>query len=152
MSLVVIDVCNGRSLQDSAEHLNSSSQSSSSSSSISSKGKDSGTNDTWIQESGLSLPKPYVMSENTLSGKSDVVGIDRILFPASFSSLPQPLRNIVNTIVRIPVIVAGLIVGENAELIGLQAMQIGNALLMMGSNKFGQSSHLFLCHSFCNSM
>lgn len=102
---------------------------------------ESNGNRTWVQESGKNLTKPYVMSENTLSGKSDVIGIDRILFPASYSKLPQPLRNVVNTIVRIPVIVAGLIVGENAELIGLQAMQVGNALLMMGSHKFGESHH-----------
>lgn len=99
---------------------------------------DSSSNRTWVLESGKELTKPYVMSENTLSGKSDVIGIDRILFPASYSNLPQPLRNIINTIIRIPVIVAGLIVGENAELIGLQAMQVGNALLMMGSHNFGQ--------------
>lgn len=105
----------------------------------------SNANRTWVQESGKNLTKPYVMSENTLSGKSDVVGIDRILFPASYSRLPQPLRNVVNTIVRIPVIVAGLIIGENAELIGLQAMQVGNALLMMGSHKFGESPHLISC-------
>ena len=80
---------------------------------------------------------PYIMSERTLSGRNDVVGIDRILFPPSYSSLPQPLRNVVNTVVRIPVIIAGLIVGENAELMGLQALQVGNALLMAGIQGLG---------------
>lgn len=93
-------------------------------------------NRTLVREFEM-LTKPHVMSEITLSGKSDAVGIERILFPASFSRLPQPLRNIVDTVVRIPVMLVGLVLGENAELLGLQTMQIGNSLLMLGSHNFG---------------
>ena len=131
LPLIVIDLSCCRSLHEAVD------MDPNAASSAGSHRPDRSTNRTWVWESGKNLTKPYVMSENTLSGKSDVIGIDRILFPASYSNLPQPLRNIVNTIVRIPIIVAGLIVGENAELLGLQAMQVGNALLMMGAQKFG---------------
>jgi hypothetical protein len=103
-------------------------------------------NQTSINESGKDMPVPHTISESVLTGLS-AFNLDRFLFPRSFQNMMEPLKTILNTLLRLPVILGGLIVGEYAELLGLQAMQLGNALLLMGVQGFGEYSFLF--HRSC---
>ena len=100
-------------------------------------------NQTFIDASGVNLPKPSTISESTLRGFSRLGFLDGILFPKSFKNMVEPLKTFLNLLLRLPIIIAGLIVGENAELLGLQAMQVGNAFLLMGAQGFGEISCFF---------
>lgn len=100
-------------------------------------------NQTFIDASGVNLPIPSTLSENTLRGFSRFGFLDSVLFPKSFKNMVEPLKTFLNLLLRLPIIIAGLIVGENAELLGLQTMQVGNAFLLMGAQGFGEISYFF---------
>ena len=95
-------------------------------------------NQTLVNLSGSSLPVPATLSESVLRGLNSY-GLDRFLFPRSFQNMMEPLKTILNILLRLPIIIVGLIVGEYTELLGLQTMQLGNALLLLGVQGFGKS-------------
>jgi len=109
-------------------------------------------NETAVNISGHDLPKPSTMTDYVLRGLNGY-GLDSLIFPRSFKDMLEPLKTFLNLLLRIPVIVIGLIVGENAELLGLQTMQMGNALLLSGARGWGMSlmpinRHSFIYHPF----
>lgn len=96
------------------------------------------SNTTFVNETGIEVPKPDVLPVDTLRGKNVLQVIERLLFQRSFQDLPEPLPSIINFIIRIPVVIIGLILGENVELLGLQALHVGDALLLTGAQGYGK--------------
>lgn len=89
-------------------------------------------------ESDGSLPVPSVLSEGTLAGNTGIMTVEPVLFPNwAPLSWPSSIRDMINTLARVPLWLIGSFVGQYAEIMGLQMMQVGNALLAAGVQGFG---------------
>lgn len=90
-------------------------------------------------DSDQDLPMPSILSEATLSGQTGIMTVEPVLFPNwTPLSWPTSIRSFVNAVARIPLMLIGSFVGQSAELMGLQMMQVGNALLAAGVQGFGE--------------
>lgn len=63
--------------------------------------------------------------------------VDTLFLPQSFLKLGEPLNSIVRFITRLPIRLIAWILGENADILGLQMQQIGNALISVGAESLG---------------
>lgn len=89
-------------------------------------------------DSDSSLPMPSILSEATLSGQTGIMTIEPVIFPNwTPLSWPSSIRSFVNAVARIPLMLIGSMLGQSAELLGLQTMQVGNALLAAGVQGLG---------------
>lgn len=90
-------------------------------------------------ESDDTLPVPSILSEGTLAGNTGIMTVEPVLFPNwAPLSWPTSIRDFINTLARVPLWLIGSFVGQYAEIMGLQMMQVGNALLAAGVQGFGQ--------------
>lgn len=69
--------------------------------------------------------------------KKLLLSFDYLLFPGSWNKLDEPLQSLVNVFLRAPVSIIAWIIGEKVELLGHQALQLGNALLAFGPRDIG---------------
>lgn len=69
--------------------------------------------------------------------KKLLLSFDYVLFPGSWNKLEEPLKSLVNVFLRVPISVLAWLIGEKVELMGHQALQLGNALLAFGPRDIG---------------
>lgn len=90
------------------------------------------------QVASESNPPPKVIPPKVENGiTTDAFTIDSLFLPDSWRNLGEPMNTMVKFTMRFPIYIVGYILGENAETLGLQMLQIGNALLSVGAESFG---------------
>lgn len=63
--------------------------------------------------------------------------LDKFLFPDSWIKLSDPFQSTLSFLIRLPTSIIAWFLGENLEILGHHALQIGNALLAFGMRSLG---------------
>lgn len=79
--------------------------------------------------------EPPVVVDHSTGNES--ITIDSLFLPNSLSNLGEPLHSMVKFITRLPIRLIAWILGENADILGLQMQQIGNGLISVGAESLG---------------
>lgn len=91
---------------------------------------DEQTSESKEQAANVSPPPSFGSNNESFS-------VDALFLPTSWQNLAEPINSIVKFTMRVPVYIVGWVLGQNAEMLGLQMMSIGNALLKFGAESFG---------------
>ena len=79
-------------------------------------------------------PSPVSAGE---ASTNESITIDSLFLPHSLTQFGEPLHSMIKFITRLPIRLIAWILGENADILGLQMQQIGNALISVGAESLG---------------